>query len=128
MIDRIIDSFTAHAERNAFFIKDHHYTYGEVGRKVTAIRNSFKARVAALDPKYIGVMVHDDLESYCSCIAILLSGCGYVPLNPLNPVARNLEIIEQAQVKIILSSEKDAARQLNAGPLVESINWVKSVA
>ncbi len=49
-------------------------------------------------------MMYEDFESYASCITVLLSGCGYVPLNPLNPIERNLEVIHQAGVKIILSS------------------------
>lgn len=121
MIEKIIDSFKTHAERHVFFIKDRYYTYGELALKVSAIRNSFKERIPALDPKYIGVMVYDDLESYSSCIAVLLSGCGYVPLNPLNPVERNREIIEQANLKIVLTSEGDASQQLDLGPEIKFI-------
>ena len=116
MIEKISESFQAHADRNAFYIKDRYYTYREVARKVSAIRNCLLPRMHMLEPKYIGVMIYDDLDTYCSCIGILLSGCGYVPLNPLNPIERNLEIIEQAELKLILSSQREASVKLQPGP------------
>jgi D-alanine--poly(phosphoribitol) ligase subunit 1 len=122
MIDKIIDSFTTHSERNAFFIRDRYYSYGQVARKVSDIRNSFQRRLPVLAPRYIGVMVYDDLETYCSCLGVMLSGCGYVPLNPLNPAARNIEIIEQADLKLILSSESERFTQLPYGRSIEIIH------
>jgi len=121
MIEKIIDSFKLFSERNAFYIKNKYYTYGQVAQKVSDIRNSFKQYLPELNPKYIGVIIYDDIESYSSCISVLLSGYGYVPLNPLNPVERNVEIIVQSDLKLILSSEKTIADQLKINP---SVNFI----
>jgi amino acid adenylation domain-containing protein len=115
MIERIIASFSTHAQRDAFCIQGRFFSYDQVAAKVSDIRRSFMQRVQSLNPRHIGVMIHDDFESYCSCIAVLLSGCGYVPLNPLVPASRILEIIGQARVTIILSSDRGDAERLPPG-------------
>ncbi len=107
MINKIIESIIKFPERNAFFIKDKFYTYEQLGQKISNIKNVLIPHLSEISPKYIGVMMYEDFESYASCITVLLSGYGYVPLNPLNPVERNLEVIQQADVKIILSSNKN---------------------
>lgn len=104
MISKIIESINKFPERNAFFIKEKYYTYSQLGKEIAGIKNSLLPHLPASSSKHIGVMMYEDFHSYSSCIAILLSGCGYVPLNPLNPVERNIEIIQQAGVKILLSS------------------------
>ncbi|MBM3436838.1 MAG: amino acid adenylation domain-containing protein [Bacteroidetes bacterium] len=104
MISKIIESINKFPERNAFFIKDEYFTYSQLGKEITGIKNALLPHLPDASSKHIGVMMYEDLPSYSSCVAVLLSGCGYVPLNPLNPVERNIEIIHQAGVKIVLSS------------------------
>jgi D-alanine--poly(phosphoribitol) ligase subunit 1 len=106
MITRIIESITKYPERNAFYIKDKFFTYAQLEQKISNINNILLPYLNEIFPKYIGVMMYDDFESYASCISVLLSGYGYVPINPLNPKERNLEVIYQADLKIILSSNK----------------------
>jgi D-alanine--poly(phosphoribitol) ligase subunit 1 len=104
-IDSIGESIKKFSERNAFFIHGKYYTYEKLGQKISEINNSLKPFYKDISPKHIGVMIYDDLESYASCVCILLSGYGYVPLSPLNPEDHNLEIFQQADIKIVLSSQ-----------------------
>jgi len=122
MIEQILTSLKRFTERNAFYIQGQYFSYGQVAQKVSDIHNSFKQQISDLNTRHIGVIINDDLESYCSCIAVLLSGCGYVPLNPLVPTERNLEIIEQAEVKVLLSSDKANAQQMNPLKTLRTIN------
>lgn len=121
MIEKIIESLDKYSERNAFYINERYYTYKQVAKKVSQIRNSFHKYLTRLNPKYIGVFINNDLESYCSCIAVLLSGFGYVPLNPLIPAERNREIILQSNLKLILTSEKEYGKYFNFDKSIEFI-------
>jgi D-alanine--poly(phosphoribitol) ligase subunit 1 len=106
MISRITDSIINFPYRNSFFIRDKFYTYAQLGQVISNIRSALIPYLPEISPKHIGVLMYEDFESYASCISVLLSGYGYVPLNPLNPIERNLEIIHQANVKIVLSSHR----------------------
>lgn len=108
MINKIVESIIKFPDRNAFFIKDKFYTYTQLGQEISNIKKVLEPHLTDIYPKYIGVIMNEDFESYASCISVLLSGGGYVPLNPLNPTERNLEVIHQADVKIILCSNKEA--------------------
>ena len=57
-------------------------------------------------PQCIGIVEKDDIETYASLIAVLLSGNTYVILNPHNPEDRNYTIIESTDIQLILQSDK----------------------
>ena len=120
-IEKITESILKYSEHNAFYIKNRFFSYRELGQKISDIRNALSPVSQGLRTKHIGVLIYDDLESYSSCISVLLSGYGYVPLNPLNPIERNLEIIQEADVKLILSSNKSLENKLNPNNSIEFI-------
>nr|WP_306302537.1 AMP-binding protein [Segatella baroniae] len=49
-------------------------------------------------------MANDDLATYASILAIWMEGKCYIPLHPLQPVARCANIIEQVGIEVILDS------------------------
>lgn len=53
-----------------------------------------------------GVVIYDDftIESIISILAVLKAGGAYIPINPEHPVKRNLEIIRESRIKVIMSS------------------------
>lgn len=106
MINNIVGSIQKHQDRNAFYIKEKYYTYKELGIKITDIKTELLPHLPTIKPKHIGVIINEDFESYVSCVSILLCGYGYVPLNPLSPNERNFETIQQAEIKVILTSQK----------------------
>lgn len=122
-IDDIKEILNKYADRNAFYIKDSYYTYKDLGQKVSDIKKAVSSELPNLNPKHIGVFIHDDIESYSSCICVLLLGFGYVPLNPLNPIERIIEIIEQADIRVILSSDSSLESTLN---LKSSLVFIKT--
>jgi D-alanine--poly(phosphoribitol) ligase subunit 1 len=113
MINSIIDSIEKFPDRNAFFIQNKYHTYCEFGKIVASIGATIYHKYMDINSKHIGVLIYDDIESYSSCIAILLSGYGYVPINPLQPLERTAEIIKQANIELILSSKTEELSSIN---------------
>lgn len=88
---------------NAFCINEQFHTYEQLYKKISGIRHAIKN--STFTGKNIGLVVNDDVETYASVFAIWLEGYAYVPLHPLQPVDRNLEIIAQAHIDLVLNSE-----------------------
>lgn len=88
-------------DRPSFCINRNFYSYLDFIKIISKIRDSL---VTLGDSKIIGLVVNDDIETYASIMALWLEGHAYVPLHPFQPLARNLEIIDQASITIILDS------------------------
>lgn len=99
-VDRLAEAIKLHADNNAFCIDGQYYTYRELGTKAAAIRR----RLNGKDEEYVGLVANDDIETYASILAIWMEGKCYVPLHPLQPVARCLDIISQVGIKTVLDS------------------------
>jgi D-alanine--poly(phosphoribitol) ligase subunit 1 len=91
-----------YGENNAFCIAEKFYTYNEFARHISKIRKSLKS--SNHKGKNIGLVANDDIETYASIFSIWLEGFAYVPLHPQQPVDRNLEIISQAEIDLVLCS------------------------
>ena len=50
----------------------------------------------------IGLLAHRSLYAYTGVLSILGVGSGYVPINPKNPVQRNVQIIHLSKVKLFV--------------------------
>jgi len=89
-------------EYSAFCINDQFYTYSEFALKISQVRTAIQREEGII--KNIGLVANDDIETYASIFAIWLEGYAYVPLHPLQPIERNFEIINQAEVSLVLDS------------------------
>lgn len=103
IFNRLEQAFLSFSERNAFCIKDQYYTYNQLIEKIASIQKSIENEVKA--PNIIGVFTEDTIETYASILAIWLMGHTFVPLNPLNPIKRNQEIIDDAGIRLILTNK-----------------------
>lgn len=105
----IIDQFSAIAsrfpERNAFCINETQYTYAELRDLIGKIRTQL--RTSEIGNKRIGLVANDDLHTYATILAAWMEGMAYVPLHPQQPLERNLEVIKQAELHIVLDSGSD---------------------
>ena len=116
VLSPLMQIFSSCADLPAFFIGGKTYTYHTLGCRTAAIRQTLQ-RHSCHPGQRIALAVNDDLDTYASIIALWLEGCAYVPLHPLQPIARNLEIIRQTQPALILHSSpsstlaSEAARQ-----------------
>ena len=89
---------------NAFCINEKFYDYNYFARKISGIRKALQN--ATNRGNIIGIIANDDVETYSSIFAVWLEGLAYVPLSTDQPKARNLEIISQAEVILILDSSR----------------------
>lgn len=80
-----------YADRNAFFIAGQYYTYRQLSEAVSGIRE----KVCHLEDKVCSLEIRDDLETYATILALWMEGKAFVPLNPNQPVERNLLIKDQ---------------------------------
>jgi len=103
MLKKIKESCEKFYNRNAFCIKENYYTYADFARKISDIKNLIE-RNNKNSNKIIGIITYDDIETYSSVFGVWFANCTFLPINPWNPKARNTEIIKQAGVNIILSS------------------------
>jgi len=106
MLSKLTKIFEKFSKRNALFIKGKYYTYQELSEKITTIIQVLKNSTAKKS-KLIGIICSDEFETYASFFAAWFSGYGFVPINPRNPFDRNNNILEQTDIEIILSAEKD---------------------
>lgn len=95
-----IDKYGAH---NAFCINDRFYTYSDLAVNISKVCIALQSE--KITGKNIGLVANDDIETYASIFAIWFEGYAYVPLHPQQPVDRSMEIITQADVSLVLSSD-----------------------
>ena len=102
--DQFIENCFKYPNNNALFINDIYYTYSEVLNLTYSIVLDLKNE-KLIDSK-IGIYCTDDIETYSSILAVSILGACYVPINSKNPIQHSVEIIESADIKTILHSNK----------------------
>src|SRR5690606_37886075 len=102
----IARSIVEHAERPAICAKGETLTYGELGARVAGIRLRLQQIGLERSPR-IGVVTGDDVSTYAAIVALMLNGTGYVPLNRKSPLARNLDIVRDAELSAIVAARPD---------------------
>ena len=104
VIDRISESAERFADRPALFARGSLYTYAEI----VAVARGIRARIGekgGLSVARVGIVTGDDLHTYASLLAVWSAGGAYVPLNNSNPPERNGQIVNDAGVSLILTSQ-----------------------
>lgn len=102
VLEPFLSSMEKSGENNAYFIDERFYTYHELAASISQIRTALQT--SKIKSSNVGLVVNDDLETYASIFAIWLEGLTYVPLHPQQPIARNFDIIEQAEISMVLDS------------------------
>jgi D-alanine--poly(phosphoribitol) ligase subunit 1 len=105
-LDQLADCLYTFGDEPAFCIDHHFHSYSDLKMMIGGIQATIStARVTA--HSNIGIVTYNDLETYAAIFAVLYSGHAFVPINPAFPAARNESILEEAGIRIILSSRKD---------------------
>ena len=104
--DQVLHPFTLavkqHADKNAFCINSIFYSYRQFSETVSAIREAVKELQA--NDINIGLVANDDIETYAAIIALWLEGKCYVPVNPDTPIERNINVLQQAGITVVIDS------------------------
>jgi len=106
MLDQIKSSIDKYPSRNSFFIQNKFYSYKELAETVAKIKKAVEKNASSSE-RMIAFLTFDDFETYCSAVAVLFTKYAFVPVNPDNPIDRNASILEQADIKTVLSSKND---------------------
>jgi D-alanine--poly(phosphoribitol) ligase subunit 1 len=104
VLEPFLKSIEIYGAHNAFCINDRFYTYNELAETISKVRAALQKE--DISSKNIGLVANDDIETYASIFAIWLEGFAYVPLHPRQPIERSLEVIDQAEVSLLLDSNK----------------------
>ena len=106
MLEKIKSSFTQNATKIAFYIKNEAYTYASLGEELSKIRLLLQKKKP--DTHFIGVLAHDDLQTYASILALWMEGYAFVPLSTKSPLYRNLTVMNLVDSDFVLSSKTES--------------------
>jgi len=124
-LEEILRNILVEREKPAFCIAGTHYSYAELGACIANIQQQIQSKGLEGNCN-IGILTYDDLQTYASVFAILFSGHTFVPINPLHPKSRNESILEQAEIRVLLSSkmeeEADAFSSTSTMVIKKSVN------
>jgi amino acid adenylation domain-containing protein len=99
-------SIIQNSESKAFYISDKYYSYRQFSERISAIRTIISD--CQSNQQVFAIVIHDDLDTYASIIALWMEGKAYVPLHPRQPLERNLSIIDQVGIDCILDSAEQS--------------------
>ncbi len=105
-LDHIADCLDRFFNEPAFCIADQFFSYSDLKVVIGDIQKKISNELITTHCN-IGILTYDDIETYASVFAILFLGHAFVPINPLHPQERNQSIIDQAEIKVLLSSKND---------------------
>lgn len=105
VLSPLINVIKKSGEINAFCINECFYSYREFAVHISKIRDSLQ--LIPFKNKNIGLVANDDIETYAAIFAIWMEGLAYVPLHPNTPLERNMDIIAQAEIKLVINSISD---------------------
>ena len=103
LLSDIYDAIIKNKDLNAFCINGTFYSYNDLALCITKIRSEIQKHTT--DVYSIGLVTHDDLQTYASIFALWFEGKAYVPINPKFPQQRNQQIIDQAGIQYVLNSD-----------------------
>lgn len=100
MLVHLQATFAAYANRNAFCIDNHYYSYRDLADKVGSLRMA----VRNINGDHVGLVVNDDIHTYASILALWMESKSYVPLHPLQPLKRCEDIIGQVGITTVIDT------------------------
>lgn len=118
ILNELLDNIVKYSKNKAFCIDEQFYTYEQFLKRINAIRFVISSNIE-VEEKNVSIIANDDLDTYASIIALWFEGKTYVPLLNYAPEERNSQVINQANVKYVLTS-KQFKQNLPASILVTS--------
>ncbi|MDN5214202.1 amino acid adenylation domain-containing protein [Fulvivirgaceae bacterium BMA12] len=119
----LIDSAKSHPAKDAVVFGNDKVTYGELEDKTNRLAN-FLVDNGVEPGDRVGIYLNKSAESIISIFSILKANAVYVPLDPQAPSARISYIIENCQIKCLLTSSEKANKLpevLAVAPVVEMV-------
>lgn len=102
LVTDIVAASSKHVERPAMVIEETTYTYRQLFERVWSIQQ----RLFGVGNDIVGIVAGNDLETYASILAVLMTGKTYVVLHPDYPEERNRRIALLAGIGLLLHSKR----------------------
>ncbi|MBI9066030.1 MAG: AMP-binding protein [Salinivirgaceae bacterium] len=119
MIKKIVSILKQYEERTAFNISKKHYTYKELEFRIVEIQQEI---IKHKTQEPVVIIYDNNFDSYASILAVLFLGTGFIPINPLNPLERNIKILRKTESKLILNTTPHSYFNLPHEILTKSIS------
>ncbi|HKP11808.1 MAG TPA: amino acid adenylation domain-containing protein, partial [Blastocatellia bacterium] len=102
-IQQLVEQAVAnHPERVALLCHDQHLTYGELNRRANRLAHYLRRQGVGLE-SLVGVLMPRSPELLVALLGVLKAGAAYVPLDPTYPRQRLQLILDDAQIKLLLT-------------------------
>ncbi|MFD9434120.1 amino acid adenylation domain-containing protein [Streptomyces sp. NPDC060002] len=103
-------------EKPALSLRGQSWTY----RELDGIARLWASALTGLEkrPRRVGILGHRSIVTYAGFLAVLYAGATVVPLNKKYPAARNQDILERAEVDVVLADPGSLAQ---LGPLLDGL-------
>ncbi|WP_259329545.1 AMP-binding protein [Bacteroides xylanisolvens] len=106
VLSRLSNVIAKYSDSNCFCIDERFYTYHEFASIIARIREALT--ILEKDDLPIGLVNNNDIYTYASIFALWYEGLAYVPLHPMQPKARCMDIIEQVGISLVIDSSQDS--------------------
>ena len=103
-LPQIIDKKAQKCPNNiAFKCQDEVLTFGELWTQMNQIANLLHSTQVQKGHR-VGIYMNRCLETACAMYGIMLAGAAYVPLDPESPPERTRFIIDDCDIKVVISN------------------------
>ena len=109
-------SGNARPESRAFVIGGETWTYGQL----FSLAAQISARVKDLESDLVCLYAVDDVRTYAAILALWSVGKAYVPLNPVQPLARHIEVIHSVDAECVISADPKYAPGLEGVSVLDT--------
>lgn len=99
---KLYNSLVNNSSHNALCINGYYFSYIMLAKRVSCIQQTLIQDHKSQNR--IGIVLNDTIDTYAAIISLLLLGKTYVPLHPGHPAERVQQIISQANLDVVLSS------------------------
>ena len=101
----IYSAAKAYSNLTALKVKDRMISYSRLNRSALLIASFLSEK--KISGENIGILGRRNYSAYVGILGTVYSGCAYVPINPKYPPAKIKDIIRDANIRILISSEHD---------------------
>lgn len=107
----LVASAEKYPDKEAVIDNGNSLTYSELDLKSGQLSQSL-ARWGVKAGDRVGIMLENSIESIVSLFGILKAGAAYVPIDPLAPSARIGHIVNNCEIKVLVTSTEHAAKNI----------------
>ncbi len=101
LIDGFLESVQQVPDAPALDVEGRVYTYSELAVQAGAIAETINK--TAIRIELVGVLAHNSLTAYAGILGSLISGSGYVPLQPEHPIERIARSMDLAELEVVVA-------------------------